>query len=99
MVNASGRASWMYLQNVSPCGSVQNQNVAVALQAADISLAGSGAFRVHGGGFAGTIQAYVPKEKLEKFISDMERVLYKDCCRVLKVRKTGAMAIELNEVY
>ena len=65
----------MYLQNIFPAGSVRRQAVAVALQMAEISLEGAGAYRVHGGGFAGTIQAYVPNDRLESFVADMEKVL------------------------
>lgn len=96
LVNMSGNGSFMYLQNIYPSGSKKMQPVAVALKAAELSLAGEGAVRVHGGGFAGTIQAYVPNVMLNEFISNMEEFLYPGCCSVLKVRKVGAVKIEVE---
>src|SRR5699024_11159719 len=58
LVKESGRSSWMYLQNIAPAGAVREQAMAVALAAAERALDGRGAFRVYGGGFAGTIQAF-----------------------------------------
>ncbi len=98
LVEASGKGSYMYLQNIYSPRNTKNQAIAVALHTAEISLKGSGAFRVHGGGFAGTIQAYVPFEKLDTFIANMEKALFSGCCRVLKIRNSGAMKITLNEV-
>jgi len=97
LVNNSGRGSFMYLQNIYPSGSKKIQPVAVALKAAELSLKGNGAFRVHGGGFAGTIQAYVPNEKLTQFLEDMDKFIYPGCCKVLKVRKIGAAKIEAEK--
>jgi len=93
LVNASGRGSFMYLQNIFPAGSVRRQAVAVALQMAEISLEGAGAYRVHGGGFAGTIQAYVPNDRLESFVADMEKVLFPNCCKAFNIRRVGAVKI------
>lgn len=93
LVNKSGQGSFMYLQNISPMGDGKSQPVAAALLAADISLGGKGAFRVHGGGFAGTIQAYVPSEILDKFVKDMDTAVFKGCCKVLNVRKCGAIKL------
>ena len=64
LVKESGYSSFMYLQNVYVSGSVQHQEVAYTLAACEAALAGKGAYRVHGGGFAGTIQAFVPQEKM-----------------------------------
>lgn len=86
LVNQSGRSSWMYLQNIYPAGAVQKQPMALALALCDTLLQGKGAFRVHGGGFAGTVQAYVPLQRLEQFISGIETVLTKGCCQVVSVR-------------
>lgn len=95
LVNRSGQCSFMYLQNISPKGDGKSQPVAAALLAADISLGGKGAFRVHGGGFAGTIQAYVPLDMLDKFVHDMDTAVFSGCCRVLNVRKRGAMMLSI----
>ena len=89
LVQASGRSSWMYLQNICPAGAVDQQPVALALALCDTLLEGKGAFRVHGGGFAGTVQAYVPLDQLEHFTAGMESVLGKGCCKVVQVRNIG----------
>ena len=60
----SGDSSWEYLQNVIPAGYKEHQEVAVTIAAAKHYLGGKGAVRVHGGGFAGTVQAFVPVEML-----------------------------------
>ncbi len=88
-VRESGLSSWRCLQNVVPAGYTRNQEVALALTLAEKLLAGRGACRVHGGGFAGTIQAYVPLELLDGFKSEMERVLGEGSCHVLSIRPVG----------
>lgn len=95
LVGASGLSSVMYLQNVSVEGSVQNQEVQYALAVCDLLLQGQGAFRVHGGGFAGTVQAFVPKELLEGFKKGVESMLGAGCCHVLSIRNAGG--VELKE--
>ena len=94
LVQESGRSSWMYLQNITPLGAAAHQEVALALALCDRLLEGSGAFRVHGGGFAGTVQAFVPLERLETFRSGMEAVLGAGSCHVLSIRPEGAMLIK-----
>ena len=88
-VKESGLSSWRCLQNVVPAGYTRNQEVALALTLAERLLAGRGACRVHGGGFAGTIQAYVPKDLLDNFKGEMERVLGEGSCHVLSIRPVG----------
>ena len=90
----SGRSSWMYLQNITPAGAVEHQAVAVALALCDTLLAGRGAYRVHGGGFAGTVQAFVPMDMLEQFKADIEKVLGEGSCHVLKIRPEGGIRIK-----
>ena len=94
LVKASGRSSWMYLQNVIPAGYKQHQDLAVALALAEKLLDGSGACRVHGGGFAGTIQAFVPFEKLDGFRAGIEAVLGEGSCHVLSIRAEGGIMLE-----
>lgn len=89
LVNESGRSSWMYLQNITPVGAVEYQNVAVALAMCDSLLQGRGAYRVHGGGFAGTVQAFVPTEEAEQFKCGIEAVLGKGSCHILSIRHQG----------
>lgn len=60
VIRQSGASSYMYLQNVSPAGAVEKQEMAVTLALCEHYLDGAGAYRVHGGGFAGTCQAFVP---------------------------------------
>ena len=60
LVKESGFSSWMYLQNVIPAGYKEHQDMAIALALCEKYLCGRGAYRVHGGGFAGTVQAFVP---------------------------------------
>lgn len=90
LVNESGRSSWMYVQNVIPAGAVEHQDMAVALALCDTLLEGHGAFRVHGGGFAGTVQAFVPLDRLEGFRAEVERILGKGSCHVLSIRSEGS---------
>lgn len=94
LVKESGRSSWMYLQNITPTGAVQHQEMAVALAMCDILLQGRGAYRVHGGGFAGTVQAFVPLDMLDKFKSGIEKILGKDKCHVLNIRPQGGIQIQ-----
>lgn len=94
LVKESGRSSWMYLQNISPTGAVEHQEVAVALALCDVLLQGRGAYRVHGGGFAGTVQAFVPFDMLDAFISGMEAVLGIDKCHVLNIRPQGGIRVK-----
>lgn len=90
LVKESGRSSWMYIQNVIPAGAVEHQDMALALALCDTLLQGRGAFRVHGGGFAGTVQAFVPMDILEEFKQGMERVLGAGSCHVLSIRREGS---------
>ena len=94
LVKESGRSSWMYLQNISPTGAVEHQEVAVALALCDVLLQGRGAYRVHGGGFAGTVQAFVPFDMLDAFISGIEAVLGADKCHVLNIRPRGGIRVK-----
>ena len=91
LVSESGRSSWMYLQNITPTGATEHQDVAVALALCDTLLRGRGAFRVHGGGFAGTVQAFVPLDMLDSFKEGMERVLGEGKCHVLSIRSEGGI--------
>ena len=91
LISESGHSSWMYLQNITPAGATEHQDVAVALALCDTLLQGKGAFRVHGGGFAGTVQAFVPLEMLDSFKEGMERVLGEGKCHVLSIRSEGGI--------
>lgn len=93
LVNASGRSSFMYLQNIATYRDPKSQPVAVALAAAEYWLGGRGACRVHGGGFAGTIQAFVPMDMVESFRTNMDALLGEGACRVTKIRPEGCVCL------
>lgn len=93
LVGESGRSSHMYLQNIFPEGDARHQAVGVALALCDEYLQGRGAFRVHGGGFAGTVQAFVPLDMLAEFKKRMEAVLGVGHCHVLSIRAKGSVCI------
>lgn len=93
LIKESGRSSWMYLQNITPAGAVQHQEVAVALALCETYLKGQGAFRVHGGGFAGTVQAFVPLDMLDSFKASIEEVLGENSCHVLNIRQQGGIRV------
>lgn len=86
LVKESGRSSWEFLQNVIPSGASEHQDMAIALALAEKLLDGDGACRVHGGGFAGTIQAYVPNDKVDMFREGMEAVAGEGSCLFVKLR-------------
>ena len=92
-IRDSGLSSWRYLQNVTPAGYTEHQDVALALALAERILNGRGACRVHGGGFAGTIQAVVPLDMLEGFKAEMERVMGAGRCHVLSIRPVGGVRL------
>ena len=94
LVSESGRSSWMYLQNITPAGAIEHQDVAVALALCDTLLGGRGAYRVHGGGFAGTVQAFVPMDMLDEFKTGIEGVLGEGKCHVLSIRPQGGIRVE-----
>ncbi len=87
----SGYSSYMYLQNVIPAGYTRHQDMAIALALCEQYLQGKGAFRVHGGGFAGTVQAFVPFELLESFRAGIDAVLGEGACHVLSIRPQGGV--------
>ncbi len=95
MVIESGYSSFMYNQNVYPVNNVREQGVSLALALSEMVLKGQGAWRVHGGGFAGTIQAFVPQNLLDKYIKTLEHVFGQKSCHLLSIRKLGAVKVEL----
>ena len=95
LTKESGFSSWMYLQNVIPAGYVQQQAMAVALGLCEHYLQGKGAYRVHGGGFAGTVQAFVPFELLDSFRAGIDAALGEGACHVLSIRPQGGVEMEV----
>lgn len=89
----SGSSSYMYNQNVFSVKKPTDQPVSLALAVSERVLKGKGAWRVHGGGFAGTIQAFVPLELLDTYKSEMERIFGEGACYVLSIRPVGGTEI------
>ena len=96
LIKESGYSSYMYLQNVIPAGYVQHQDMAVALGLCEHYLQGKGAYRVHGGGFAGTVQAFVPFELLDSFRAGIDSALGEGACHVLSIRPQGGVEAEVQ---
>ncbi|MBN1790488.1 MAG: hypothetical protein JW830_08335 [Bacteroidales bacterium] len=95
LVIDSGYSSYMYNQNIFPVNNVKEQGVSLALALSDLVLKGEGAWRVHGGGFAGTIQAFVPNKLLDKYVTTLEHVYGQGSCHKLFIRQTGAGRVEI----
>ena len=92
LIKESGRSSYMYLQNVF--ADSRDQSLSLALCMAEELLHEDGAWRIHGGGFAGTTLNFVPLGKVQMFVEVMERAFGKDACKVLNIRPVGAARIE-----
>lgn len=92
-VRASGDSSFKYLQNVYTNHDVAHQNVSVALAVSDTLLKKHGVSRVHGGGFAGTIQAFVKNTMVNEYQKAMNEIFGEATCSVLKIRKYGGMKV------
>lgn len=93
LVSESGRSSFMYLQNVFCVTTPEEQNMALALALSDHLLGKKGAFRVHGGGFAGTIQAFVPRAEVASYQAGMDAVFGPGSCKVLTIRPQGGVRV------
>ena len=93
LVNESGLSSELLLQNIWSLSAPKQQAVSLALTVGKELLAGRGAIRVHGGGFAGTIQAFVPNDKLADFKAGMETLLGKGKCHILHIRPQGGCVV------
>ena len=89
----SGRSSFMYLQNVFVDN--HDQSLSLALCLAETMLKGKGAWRIHGGGFAGTTLNFVPLADVEQFVKVMNRTFGEGSCQVLNIRPEGAAMLEL----
>ena len=95
-VRASGLSSFCFLQNVYTVKNVSEQGLSLALCLSDRFFRKNGirgAYRVHGGGFAGTIQAYLPIDRAAEYASDMDSVFGDGACHVLHIRRSGAVRV------
>lgn len=95
MVVESGYSSYMYNQNIFDVVHKDEQVVSLALALSEMVLKGKGAWRVHGGGFGGTIQAFVPQDLLDKYVSTLEHVYGKGSCHKLFIRAKGSIKLDL----
>ena len=101
LVIDSGNSSYMYNQNIYAQtqenfdSNMAEQGVALGLALSELVLKGYGAWRVHGGGFAGTIQAFVPNNKLEEYISTLENTFGEGNCHKLFIRSKGSIKVEI----
>ncbi|WP_340114879.1 galactokinase [Maribellus mangrovi] len=95
MVVESGYSSYMYNQNIFDVVHKDEQVVSLALALSEMVLKGSGAWRVHGGGFGGTIQAFVPQNKIYEYVKTLEHVYGKGSCHNLFIRSKGSIKLDL----
>ena len=95
LIVESGHSSFMFLQNIF-C-KFDQQSLSIALMMSEIMLANDGAWRVHGGGFAGTTLNFVPQKQLKAYIAEMESVFGRHSCDVLDIRPVGPACIVLGE--
>jgi galactokinase len=96
MIKKSGNSSFRYLQNVFSVSAPKEQGLSLALALTERFLGDKGGFRVHGGGFAGTIQAFVPNDMLDAYKTLIESVFGEDNCYVLNIRPVGGYALSVK---
>ncbi|MGF1586749.1 MAG: galactokinase [Bacteroidales bacterium] len=95
MVVESGYSSFMYNQNIYSPQNTKEQGVALGLAMSEMVLKGKGAWRVHGGGFAGTIQAFVPESLVNKYVETMNQIFGSESCHILFIREQGAVNLDM----
>ncbi|MFW5808130.1 MAG: galactokinase [Spirochaetota bacterium] len=93
LVNDSGRSSFTYLQNVYAHGKPDEQPLSVALALTERFLDGDGASRIQGGGFAGTIEAYIPLGRVNEYAAFMESAFMEGCVTQIGIRQHGAVRV------
>lgn len=93
LIKASAHSSFIHLQNVIISGQTEHQDVAYALALAEHVLNGRGAVRVHGGGFAGTILAFVPRDMTADFKTAVEAQLFPGACTQMSIRPVGCAQV------
>lgn len=97
LFSLSGRSSFVFLQNIYPSFSPLSQPASVALMAAEHLLGGRGACRIHGGGFGGTIQVFVPNDMAQQFCTEMEKITGEHSCHLLSIRPCGGIELMQNQ--
>jgi galactokinase len=96
LIIESGYSSWMLCQNCYSSGNVHEQGISVALAVSENILKGKGAWRVHGGGFAGTVQAFVPDKLIPAYIETMQGTFGEKACYRMNIRPLGTVKVELG---
>jgi len=98
LINESGNSSFKYLQNIFSPKNIKEQSVSLALALSEMFIKerGEGACRVHGGGFAGTIQVFLPEKLIEDYILLITKVFKKESVKILTVRSHGVIC--LNDI-
>ena len=92
-VKESGDSSFKYLQNIYSENDITNQSLSIALMVSEMILKDNGVCKVHGGGFGGTIQAFVKNEFVGHYKQEIEKVFGENSCHILKIRKYGARQV------
>ena len=95
MIIDSGYSSWMWCQNCYSHKDIEHQGISIALAATEFILKGKGAWRVHGGGFAGTIQAFVPDDLLGLYVQQMNAIFGDGVCHELMIRPVGGVRLDV----
>jgi galactokinase len=98
LVIESGHSSWMLCQNCYSHTDIEKQGLSVALAVSEEVLKGNGAWRVHGGGFAGTILAFVPHDSLDMYVSKMDAIFGAGACHVLMIRPAGGIRLAVDQI-
>ena len=93
LITASGRSSWELCQNCYSHKYPESQGISIALEVSRNILNGKGAYRVHGGGFAGTIQAFVPNDMKDAYVQEMTKVFGDGSIFQSKIRQEGAIEV------
>lgn len=83
-----------YLQKLYSCRKPTEQGIPLAIMAGKRILKGNGAVRVHGGGFAGTVQAFVPNDLVNAYRSEMDRIFGQNSCYIMTIRPFGGIEIK-----
>lgn len=94
LIIESGYSSWMLCQNCYSHKNIEEQGVSIALQVTENILKGKGGWRVHGGGFAGTIQSFVPNDYVEEYLGAMQSIFGEKSCYELIIRPCGTISLE-----
>ena len=95
-MNESGSSSAQLLQNLYSVKAPEKQAIPLAIMLSRRILQGSGAVRVHGGGFAGTIQAFVPTYLAPRYAAELDRIFGEGSCHILSIRPVGGTEIKIN---